>query len=196
MEQYKTEFQDMVSDNNLMNSYKLFLLKTIINNSSFEKNEFEFYELACWMCAFSFPVVCKLGKRIRHFDRLYDNALLIIDEEGILMSSNTYNVFKAAYNSNSSRLRRSVSSLMDYVPYRLLAYKWYEELLGKNDKQKNNTITELSIADKDSFYRIIIDENDKKRIVIGVDWLMYIKKNRTELLQWIDERIVSFVNKG
>ena len=62
----------IISDKRLMNSYKLYFLKFIIANTSEIKNTFMFYDLACWMCAFSFNDVIKIGKRVRPLDKLYD----------------------------------------------------------------------------------------------------------------------------
>ena len=191
---YQTELQKMVADDNLMNSYKLFMLKALLSNCSPEKSEFSFYELACWMIAYSFSTVCRLGKRIRHFDKLYDMAILLINEEDILMSSKVYDIYETALFSKSSLVRRSILSLTNYVPYRSLAYKWYEELKGKTDAEKNNLIVEFSNIDDDSFYRII-RVGKERSIVVNEKWADYIKLNRTTLLQWIDDKTNQFINK-
>lgn len=68
----------MVASKNLMNSYKLYFHKTLIINASRDKRVFDFYEMACRMCTYSFPYVCLLGKRIRPLDKLYDAVVLIL----------------------------------------------------------------------------------------------------------------------
>lgn len=42
---YQAELEKMVCPKNLMNSYKLYLLKSIILNVTKEKKEFDFYQL-------------------------------------------------------------------------------------------------------------------------------------------------------
>ncbi len=191
---YQTELQKMVADDNLMNSYKLFMLKALLSNCSPEKREFSFYELACWMIAYSFSTVCRLGKRIRHFDKLYDMAILLIDEEDLLMNTKVYDIYETAFSSESSLVKKNSLSLTNYVPYRLLAYRWYEELKGKTDAEKNSLIVELSNIDDDSFYRII-REGKEKSIVVNEKWADYIRLNRPTLLQWIDDKTNQFIDK-
>lgn len=190
---FESELNEMVADKNLMNSYKLFFLKTIILNASNIKKEFDFYELACWMCAYSFRDVCSVGNRLRPLDKLYDAAVLIIEKEGLMESSNVSEVFDAAYNTRDKELRRLISSLCNYVPYRLLAYLWPVELSGKTDRQKNHTIEELSRGDSKSVYAIFSISQVNKRIEMKSDWLDYIMNNRQTLIPWIDQRIDSFV---
>lgn len=190
---FESELNEMVADKNLMNSYKLFFLKTIILNASNIKKEFGFYEVACWMCAYSFRDVCSVGNRLRPLDKLYDAAVLIIEKEGLMESSNVSEVFDAAYNTRDKELRRLISSLCNYVPYRLLAYLWPVELSGKTDRQKNHTIEELSRGDSRSVYAIFSISEVNKRIEMKSDWLDYIMDNRQTLISWIDQRIDSFV---
>ena len=64
------ELCEMAADRNLMNSYKLYFLKALLINVSNHKREFGFYEMACWICAYSFAGVFCLGRRIRSLDKL------------------------------------------------------------------------------------------------------------------------------
>lgn len=57
---YNQELEEMISNKNLMNSYKLYFLKALIINISKDKRVFSFYEMACWMGAYSFGDVCSL----------------------------------------------------------------------------------------------------------------------------------------
>ena len=59
---FDAELNEMIAGKNLMNSYKLYFLKVIIVNVSNDKRVFTFFELACWMCAYSFDDVCSVGK--------------------------------------------------------------------------------------------------------------------------------------
>lgn len=44
---YMQELNEMISNKNLMNSYKLYFLKAIIVNVPKDKETFSFYEMAC-----------------------------------------------------------------------------------------------------------------------------------------------------
>ncbi len=186
----------MIANKNLMNSYKLYFLKTLIVNTSINKREFDFYEMACWMCAYSFSDVCSLGKRIRSLDKLYDAAVLIIEKEDLMESAKISEVYDAVAGTNDKELKRMVISLCDYVPYRLLAYLWQQELKGKTDRQKNQIIEELSRNNEKSVYSIFSIELCKKSIEVNPEWAVFITNSRKRLIPWIDEKIDSFVRKG
>lgn len=108
---YEAELNTMVSGKNLMNSYKLYFLKAILVNVSNDCRIFSFYEMASWMCAYSFSDVCTLGRRIRPLDKLYDVAVLAINTEGLMQSSKMGEIFDALNHTESKRLEREVSAL-------------------------------------------------------------------------------------
>ena len=142
---YEAELNTMVSGKNLMNSYKLYFFKAILVNVSNDCRIFSFYEMASWMCAYSFSDVCTLGRRIRPLDKLYDVAVLAINTEGLMQSSKMGEIFDALNHTESKRLEREVSALCNYVPYRLIAYLWQDQLKGKTDKEKNKKSINIAI---------------------------------------------------
>ena len=193
---FDKELNEMIANKNLMNSYKLYFLKALIVNTSNDKREFDFYEMACWMCAYSFSDVCALGKRIRPLDKLYDAAVLLIEKNDLLESSKISEVYDAVANTTDKELKRLINSLCDYVPYRLLAYLWQQELKGKTDRQKNQIIEELSRSDGKSIYSIFSISVRKKSIEVNSEWTTFITNSRKRLIPWIDEKIDLFVQKG
>lgn len=193
---FDKELNEMIANKNLMNSYKLYFLKALIVNTSNDKREFDFYEMACWMCAYSFSDVCALGKRIRPLDKLYDAAVLVIEKNDLLESSKISEVYDAVANTTDKELKRLINSLCDYVPYRLLAYLWQQELKGKTDRQKNQIIEELSRGDRKSIYSIFSISVRKKSIEVNSEWTTFITNSRKRLIPWIDEKIDLFVRKG
>ena len=90
-------------------------------------------------------------------------------------------------------LYKLIISLCNYVPYRLLAYLWPVELKGKNDRQKNQIIEELSRGDSRSVYAIFSISQNKKSIEVNWEWATYIKNNRKKLILWINQKIDAFV---
>ena len=190
---FDAELNEMIAGKNLMNSYKLYFLKVIIVNVSNDKRVFTFFELACWMCAYSFDDVCSVGKRLRPLDKLYDAAVLAIEKEDLMESSKFSEVYDAVYNTQDKMLYKLIISLCNYVPYRLLAYLWPVELKGKNDRQKNQIIEELSRGDSRSVYAIFSISQNKKSIEVNWEWATYIKNNRKKLILWINQKIDAFV---
>lgn len=193
---YDKELNEMIANKNLMNSYKLYFLKALIVNTSNDKREFDFYEMACWMCAYSFSDVCALGKRIRPLDKLFDAAVLVIEKEELMEASKVSEVYDAVASTKDKELKQLVTSLCDYVPYRLLAYLWQQELKGKTDGQKNQIIEEMSRSDEKSVYSIFSIASHKKSIEVNPEWAIFIVNSRKRLIPWIDEKIDIFVRKG
>lgn len=190
---FDAELEEMIARKNLMNSYKLYFLKTLIVHASSSKMRFSFYEMACWMCAYSFVDVCELGTRIRPLDRLYDVACLLIEREGLLESSKVSEVYKTAISTKSKQISNAIESLCNYVPYRLLVYLWPGELKGKTDKQKNEIIEELAQSENRCIYSIVYIIQNQKGIEINSDWITFFSINRERLVSWIDRKIDIFV---
>lgn len=194
MVDYQKELEEMVCSKNLMNSYKLYFLKTLVINVSKEKTEFSFYELASWMCAYSFEDVCLINGRIRPLDKLYDIAVQLIEKENIYQSAKVTEVFDAAYKTENKSLRKEIKDLCNYVPYRLLAYIWAEELKGKTDTQKNHMIEEFSRSEERNMYAIFTISS-KEKIEVKTEWAKYITKHRNNLLIWLNNKIQLFIGK-
>lgn len=190
---YRAELQEMVCKKNLMNSYKLYFLKAILVNTSPTQKVFSFNQMACWMVAYSFNDVCHLQRRIRPLDKLFDVAVLAIEEEDLMESSSIAKVCLALEKTTSANIKKELRSLCYYVPYRLLAYLWYAELKGKTDREKNLLIEQLSQSDDRNMYSIFTVSKTHKEIEIREEWINYIVNNREELLIWIDKEIKDFV---
>ena len=195
MVDYQKELEEMVCSKNLMNSYKIYFLKTLVINVSNEKKGFSFYELASWMCAYSFEDVCLINGRIRPLDKLYDIAVQLIEKENIYQSAKVAEVFDAAYKTENKSLRKEIKDLCNYVPYRLLAYIWAEELKGKTDTQKNHMIEEFSRSEERNMYAIFTISSKEKTIEVKDDWAKYISEHRNNLLIWLNNKIQLFIGK-
>lgn len=193
MVDYRAELQEMVCKKNLMNSYKLYFLKAILVNTSPIQRTFTFNQMACWMVAYSFDDVCRLQRRIRPLDKLFDVAVLAIEEEDLMESSSIAKVCLTLEKTTNSKIRKELRSLCYYVPYRLLAYLYHSELKGKTDREKNLLIEQLSQSDDRNMYSIFTVSKTKKEIEIREEWTNYIINNREELLKWIDQEIKNFV---
>ena len=167
---FDAELNTMVSGKNLMNSYKLYFLKVLLINVSNTSRTFSFYEMAAWMCAYSFSDVCSLGKRIRPLDKLYDVAVMAINQEGLMQSSKLEEIYDAINNSVDKELRREVSALCNYVPYRLIAYLWQDQLKGKTDREKNLIIEKLSRNEDANIYSIYTIDEAMKHIEVFPNW--------------------------
>lgn len=190
---YGAELQEMVLKKNLTNSYKLYFLKTILVNVSLDQTTFSFNQMACWMVAYSFEDVCYLQKRICPLDKLFDVAVLAIEEEDLMESSSVSRVFMKLEKTTNPKINKELRALCHYVPYRLLAYLWQDELRGKTDREKNLLIEQLSQADDRNMYAIFTVSKSLKEIEVREKWINFIINNRESLLSWIDGEITKFV---
>lgn len=190
---YRAELQEMVCKKYLMNSYKLYFLKAILVNTSPHQKVFSFKQMACWMVAYAFDDVCRLKQRIRPLDKLFDVAVLAIEEEDLMESSSVAKVCMTLEKTTNTKLKKELGSLCYYVPYRLLAYLWQAELKGKTDREKNLLIEQLSQSDNRNIYSIFSVSKSQKEIEIREEWINYIINNRETLLKWIDQEIKNFV---
>lgn len=193
---YEFELEEMTANKNLTNSYKLYFLKAILVNVSTSRREFSFYEMACWMCAYSFSDVCSLRHRICPLDKLFDTAVALIESEDLMEASKASEVYDAAFNTKNCKVRRKIRNLCNFVPYRLLAYLWTFELKGKTDRQKNDIIEQLSQSEDRCIYALFSNSNGNKYIEVNPAWASYIAAERKRLIPWIDSKIDSFVWKG
>ena len=82
-----------------------------------------------------------------------------------------------------------------YVPYRLLAYIWAEELKGKTDTQKNHMIEEFSRSEERNMYAIFTISSKEKKIEVKTEWAKYITEHRNNLLIWLNNKIQLFIGK-
>ena len=149
--------------------------------------------MACWMVAYSFDDVCRLKQRIRPLDKLFDVAVLAIEEEDLMESSSVEKVCMTLEKTTNTKLKKELRALCYYVPYRLLAYLWRAELKGKTDREKNLLIEQLSQSDNRNIYSIFSVSKSQKEIEIREEWINYIINNRETLLKWIDQEIKNFV---
>lgn len=190
---YRAELQEMVCRKNLLNSYKLYFLKAILVNTSLHKKEFSFSQMSCWMVAYSFNDVCRLKHRIRYLDKLFDVAVLAIEEEDLMESSSVAEVYMTLEKTTNTKLKKELKELCNYVPFRLLSYLWQTELKGKTDREKNRLIEQFSQSDDRNMYSIFTISKSQKEIEIRRVWIDFIIDNREELLKWIDQEISNFV---
>lgn len=110
-----------------------------------------------------------------------------------MQSSKIEEIFDVIINSDSRELRREVSALCNYVPYRLIAYLWQDQLKGKTDREKNLLIEDFSRNEEANIYSLYTIDEKMKHIEVFPNWVEYIVNNRKHLIAWIDDRIAAFV---
>lgn len=189
MDKYYETLSKMIAPKQLMNSYKLFMVKAVFSLCNERRVHSDFFEIGCRMVAYSWQYVLKKGERLRNFDKLYDVVVLSIGTEGLFETDSSPIIIDKLMGTENLILRRAITSLTNYVPYRLLTYDVDYYLKGKTDSQKNKELESISKS-MDSIYSI-----DNKTIYIQKDWYCFINSNYQELENWIDDHIHAFVGQ-
>lgn len=87
-------------------------------------------------------------------------------------------------------VKAAIMHLADYVPYRLIAPFFRDELRNIPDKKKNYLIMDLSWSKEDVFYQI---DSEKKRIRLSKFWYDYITTNLPLVKGWLNHRLIDYL---
>ncbi|MBD5583497.1 MAG: hypothetical protein HDQ88_00195 [Clostridia bacterium] len=155
-------------------SYKLFLMKYLVENISEQKSVFSFKELSCGIVAMAWEYYEKYYERFTKNDRIYDliQYALSLNIHISIYSSNQ-DVFEFLINSSDKEIISRLRQMSACAPYRLL-FPFVKEFKLNNltwDKQ-NQKIEELS-QHYEMFYEIRC-----KEIFVHTKWIKFICDNR------------------
>lgn len=163
-------------------SYKLFLMKYLLENISENKIVFDFNELSCGIVAMAWPYYETYYERFTKNDRIYDLVQYVLS---LNLSVSIYSPFKDVFefliNSSDKEIVRRLKQMAMCAPYRLLL-PFIKNVNLRNltwDKQ-NKKIEELS-HEYEMFYTI-----NGKEITINDDWVKYICNNRLFVCQRVE----------
>ena len=181
---------------NMTTSYKLFFIKSIIDEIKNNNYEIEFKIIVARMIENSWYMINEYDLNFGKMDRLnfLINNLFTIDE---LKDKYTKDELKDKYTKDSlfkyilKRIdNETVDYLMKYVVYRVIRPTFENDLINiKKDAEQQKKIMELSENSNLSIYRV---DNKNKKIIINQKWFEYIKNNEKEIDQWIWYNILEF----
>lgn len=172
--------EDMLNHRNT--SYKLFLMKYLVENISKNKTVFSFKELSCGIVAMAWGYYETYYERFTKNDRIYDLVQYVLSlNVNITIYSSSKDVFEFLLESSDKEIIRRLRQLSMCAPYRLLLPFIKEFKLNSLtwDKQ-NEKIEELS-QQYEMFYVI-----HGKEIMISDIWVKYICNNRLLICQRVD----------
>lgn len=181
---------------NMTTSYKLFFIKSIIDEIKNNNYEIEFKIIVARMIENSWYMINEYDLNFGKMDRLnfLINNLFTIDE---LKDKYTKDELKDKYTKDSlfkyilKRIdNETVDYLMKYVVYRVIRPTFENDLINiKKDAEQQKKIMELSENSNLSIYRV---DNKNKKIIINQKWFEYIKNNEKDIDQWIWYNILEF----
>ena len=172
---------------NMTTSYKLFFIKSIIDEIKNNNYEIEFKIIVARMIENSWYMINEYDINFGKMDRLnfLINNLFTIDE--IKDKHTKDSLFKYILKRIDNE---TVDYLMKYVVYRVIRPTFENDLINiKKDAEQQKKIMELSENSNLSIYRV---DNKNKKIIINQKWFEYIKNNEKDIDQWIWYNILEF----
>lgn len=175
---------------NMTTSYKLFFIKSIIDEIKNNNYEIEFKIIVARMIENSWYMINEYDISFGKMDRLnfLINNLFTIDE--IKDKHTKDSLFKYILKRIDNE---TVDYLMKYVVYRVIRPTFENDLINiRKDAEQQKKIMELSENSSLSIYRV---DNKNKKIIINQKWFEYIKNNEKDIDQWIWYNILEFAIK-
>ena len=172
---------------NMTTSYKLFFIKSIIDEIKNNNYEIEFKIIVARMIENSWYMINEYDLNFGKMDRLnfLINNLFTIDELKDKYTKDS--LFKYILKRIDNE---TVDYLMKYVVYRVIRPTFENDLINiKKDAEQQKKIMELS---ENSNLRIYKVDNKNKKIIINQKWFEYIKNNEKDIDQWIWYNILEF----
>lgn len=172
---------------NMTTSYKLFFIKSIIDEIKNNNYEIEFKIIVARMIENSWYMINEYDLNFGKMDRLnfLINNLFTIDELKDKYTKDS--LFKYILKRIDNE---TVDYLMKYVIYRVIRPTFENDLINiKKDAEQQKKIMELSENSNLSIYRV---DNKNKKIIINQKWFEYIKNNEKDIDQWIWYNILEF----
>ena len=172
---------------NMTTSYKLFFIKSIIDEIKNNNYEIEFKIIVARMIENSWYMINEYDVNFGKMDRLnfLINNLFTIDELKDKYTKDS--LFKYILKRIDNE---TVDYLMKYVVYRVIRPTFENDLINiKKDAEQQKKIMELSENSNLSIYRV---DNKNKKIIINQKWFEYIKNNEKDIDQWIWYNILEF----
>ena len=170
---------------NMTTSYKLFFIKSIIDEIKNNNYEIEFKIIVARMIENSWYMINEYDLNFGKMDRLnfLINNLFTIDELKDKYTKDS--LFKYILKRIDNE---TVDYLMKYVVYRVIRPTFENDLINiKKDAEQQKKIMELSENSNLSIYRV---DNKNKKIIINQKWFEYIKNNEKDIQKAIKEQMV------
>lgn len=185
-------FEKLLDYSNLTSSYKLFWFNGIFQEIIKGNKSVSFRRIVCRMiCAAWYPVV-QYRLNFGIWDKLYDTVMFIHRKYGISPNEKQEALLDFLEKLNDPEIEKLMSNLYKYVPYRLIAPFYENELTGLKDGVKNARIYELSGLNNDAIYKIRGKENE---IEINDNWFNYIYCNQNIVYGWMNYKLIYFLQK-
>lgn len=178
---------------NKSESYKLFWFKAILHEVGYGRNEMSFRDLIERMIVDAWYMVSEYKLNLGPSDTL-EKMVLHISENNRFLPTEKEDVILAYLRENDDReLRAYMRTLSLNVPYRLQA-----PLMNSPESKvwyKPEAIVDYINAQTGMIYSIERGRSLESRIIIGDDWMEYLKSNLGILLGWTDYNLIIYLQR-
>jgi len=182
--------------NDRSTSYKFLLFKSILESVNEGKQVLKFDELALRSLSYASYSINYYKLNFGHSDQIGTWVRKITSSLDVQRKPSE-EIFKYFLQSlDDEEIKNFIKEFKRFVPYRLLSPWFKNELIGKNDSEKNNLIKVHSLDEsKKSLYQISII-NGEMSLIIPEDWANYLKINYAFIFGWWKSEFLLYLQKN
>lgn len=184
-------FSRVLDDKNVVASYKMYWLLGILDEVSAGNNVIEFKKIVSRMISYAWYPLLKYRLSFGYSDNLKKPVNYLAEKYGFPSNYKLDKLLDFLYKSHDKELLKMMNELTFFVPFRLLAPFYANELKGMKDSSKNTCIEYLSQNTSYALYKIL----NGNTIVINKGWDEYLRNNYKIIKSWIYYKLVMFLQK-
>lgn len=181
-------FSRILDIKNLTNSYKIYWFYGILEEIKLGKKEITFEKIIYWMIVKSWYTILEYKLNFGKSDKLSEAVKELCNKYSFHKNINENDLLKKLEEIDSSEFYPILNFFSSYVPYRLLAPFYSEELRGEKDTFKNKLIIEFSTESDKSIYRL-----ENKIIIVNKNWFDYLSNNQKIIEGWLIGKLINFL---
>ncbi len=177
---------------NLTTSYKIFWFYGIYKEIICGNQRIPFKRIVCRMISSAWYPLLEYHLHLGVSDKLNTIVTLIHEKYGIKSDINEEELLAFLAEIEDKEIEDKINNFYKYVPYRLIAPFFSDQLVGKKDAEKNPLILDLSQSTSKALYQIIMPE---KVLYINDKWFDYIYRNQNIVEGWLNYKMIYYLQK-
>ena len=174
-------------------SYKLFWFAGILEEIKNSNQDISFRRIVCRMLAASWYPLLQYRLNLGVGDQLNNIVTLLHTRHNLPVDIREKDLLEFLEKMQDTEIEKAISSLYNFVPYRLIAPFFSRDLAGiKNNNSRNIMIADLSQKTTRALYKI---NRSDKRIYINNAWFDYIYRNQGIVAGWHKFKTINYLQK-
>lgn len=177
---------------NLTTSYKIFWFYGIYKEIICGNQRIPFRRIVCRMISSAWYPLLEYHLHFGVSDKLNTIVTLIHEKYSVRSDINEEELLAFLAEIEDKEIEDKINNFYKYVPYRLIAPFFSDQLVGKKDAEKNPLILHLSQSTSKALYQIIMPE---KVLYINNKWFDYIYRNQNIVEGWLNYKMIYYLQK-